>query len=83
MVEAKIKAREADRLYGYPGNRALAKTQNDENAREILRAVPHSTHPALLKHMKEHANLFTAAIHAIVAGSVDAPKSSPAEALFS
>jgi hypothetical protein len=35
-----------------------------------------------LKHMKEHANLFTAAIHAIVPGGV-ASKSSPAEALFS
>jgi hypothetical protein len=56
--------------------------QHNETAREILRAVPHSIYPALLKHMKEHANLFTAAILAIVAGGV-ASKSSPAEALFS
>jgi hypothetical protein len=85
MVE--IKAKRA-RPIGYTDIRvieaayALAKTQNEENAREILRAVPHSIYPALLKHMKEHANLFTAAIHAIVAGGV-ASKSSPAEALFS
>src|ERR1700722_1373170 len=86
MVE--IKAKRAKPI-GYTDIRvieaayALAKTQNDEDAREILRALPHSIYPELLKHMKEHANLFTAAIHAIVAGSVDAPKSSPAEALFS
>jgi|HubBroStandDraft_5_1064220.scaffolds.fasta_scaffold517458_1 hypothetical protein len=60
---------------------ALAKTQNEDNAREILRDVPRALYPALRKHMKEHANLFTAAIHAMVA--VDEPKRTKAEALFS
>jgi hypothetical protein len=33
--------------------------------------------------MKEHANLFTAAIHAMVASAIDEPKLTKAEALFS
>ena len=62
---------------------ALAKTQNEENAREILRDVPRTIYPELRKHMKEHANLFTAAIHALVASATDEPKLTKAEALFS
>jgi hypothetical protein len=62
---------------------ALAKTQNDENAREILSGVTPSIFPALLKHMREHANLFTPAIHAMVARGVDAPKLTKAQTLFS
>ena len=61
---------------------ALAKTQNEENAREILHAVPHEILAELLKHMKQHLNLFTPAIHAMVANAVDAPKLTKAEALF-
>jgi hypothetical protein len=62
---------------------ALAKAQNEDNAREILQAVPHAILPALQKHMKEHANLFTPAIRAIMASAIDAPKVTKAEALFS
>jgi hypothetical protein len=62
---------------------ALAKTQSEENAREILRDVPRAIYPELRKHMKEHANLFTAAIHAMVASAIDEPKLTKAEALFS
>jgi hypothetical protein len=62
---------------------ALAKTKNEENAREILRGVPHEIYPALRKHMKEHANLFTVAIHAMVVSAADEPKLTKAEALFS
>ena len=61
---------------------ALAKTQNEENAREILHAVPRSILPELVKHMKQHLNLFTPAIHAMVARAVDAPMVTKAEALF-
>jgi hypothetical protein len=62
---------------------ALSKTQNEDNAREILQGVPPSILPALRKHMTAHANLFTAAIHAMVAKGPEEPKLAQAKALFS
>jgi hypothetical protein len=61
---------------------ALAKSKSEENAHEIMRSIPPTLLPALLKHMKEHANLFSPAIHAMVVGAIDPPQASRAEALF-
>jgi hypothetical protein len=62
---------------------ALAKSKSDENARQIVNDVSRAILPALLKHMKEHSNLFSPAIHAMVEDGVSAPQASKAEALFS
>jgi hypothetical protein len=82
-------ATERAKPIGFTDNRvievayALAKSKTDENAHEILRGIPPALLPALLKHMKEHANLFAPAIHAMASGAIDAPRASKAEALFS
>jgi predicted nucleic acid-binding protein len=74
---------------GYTDNKvieaayALAKSKSEENARQIVNEITRSILPALLKHMKEHSNLFSSAIHAMVADGVNAPAASKAEALFS
>jgi hypothetical protein len=60
----------------------LAKTQNEENAREILSAVPPSLLPELAQHMRAHMNLFTPAIHDMVESAPVAHKMTKAEALF-
>jgi hypothetical protein len=62
---------------------ALAKSKSDESAHEIMHGIPRAILPELLKHMKAHSNLFPPAIHAMVAGGIDAPQVSKAEALFS
>ena len=40
-------------------------------------------HTALLKHMREHRNLFLPEVHAVVAAAIESPRLSKAEALFS
>ena len=62
---------------------ALAKSKTDENAHEIMRGISPAILPALVKHMKEHSNLFTPATHAMVIGAIDARAVSRAEAMFS
>jgi hypothetical protein len=62
---------------------ALAKSKSDEIARQIVNDIPRAIMPALLKHMKEHSNLFSSTTHAMVADGVNTPQASKVEALFS
>ena len=62
---------------------ALAKAKTVEAATDILREIPSGNYAALMKHMREHPNLFLPEVRAVVAKAIDAPSVTKAEALFS